>query len=435
MSYWQDRLVKRQDFLNKRTTKEIDKQLAKYYEQVMKKLIKEFEAVYDKLLTTKEEDLTPADLYKMDKYWQMQAQVREELEKLGYEEIALLSTQFENHWRTSYENTEKEMLAIFNSRVNKNNDLKELEWPPTASFSTISSTNVQQMVNEVWCADGKTWSDRVWDNIGNLTTMLNDELIHCVTTGKKTTELKKKLQDRFHVSYSMADRLVRTEVAHIQTQSAARRYKDAGLKKYEILGREEGSCKKNKNSKGIDCHEMHGKQFLYSEMKVGVNAPPFHPNCRCAITPVFDDDDELENEIMEDARVEMLKKVEEYYPNTLKNEQERRTEELRKQLQNIDNMLNAYKIPVNSEATEFVKRQIEKLTAKKLSLQEQIDLQMKQAEWIIYDYVFCMDCGKPMPINGKKTNAVKRCPECQAIHRKKQKAEYERARRRRKKIK
>ena len=71
MNYWQQRALDRQEFLNKRTQKEIDKQLAYYYEQVMKKLIKEFEAVYDKLLTTKDENLTPADLYKMDKYWQM----------------------------------------------------------------------------------------------------------------------------------------------------------------------------------------------------------------------------------------------------------------------------------------------------------------------------------------------------------------------------
>jgi SPP1 gp7 family putative phage head morphogenesis protein len=290
MNYWQKRAIDRQDFLNKRTQKEIDKQIIKYYEQVMKRLIKEFEAVYDKLLTTKEENLTPADLYKMDRYWQMVAQVKEELHALGDQEVILLAAQFEQHWRTSYENTEKEMLTFFNKRAKKNKELKELEWPPTASFTTISDTAVQQMVNEVWCADGKTWSERVWNNVGELATMLNDELIHCVVTGKKTTELKKRLVERFNVSYSKANRLVRTEVAHIQTQASAKRYKEAGLERYEILGREEGSCKKSSKSKGIDCHKMDGKTFLYSEMKVGVNAPPFHPNCRCAIAPVFDDD-------------------------------------------------------------------------------------------------------------------------------------------------
>lgn len=283
--YWQKRLLDRQDFLNKRTTKEIDKQLAEYYKRVMVNLIKAFEAVYDKLLTTKEENLTPADLYKLDKYWQMQAQVREELQKLGEDEIALLSTNFEAHWRISYENTEKEMLAFFNKRAKKKNNLKELVWPPSASFNTISTTNVQQMINEVWCADGKSWSDRVWGNVSKLASTLNDELIDCVVTGKKTSDLKQKLQDRFSVSFSEADRLVRTEVAHIQTQSAAQRYKDAGLEKYEILGREEvDGC-----NHSPDCHKMDGKTFLYSEMKIGVNAPPFHPNCRCAIAPVLDD--------------------------------------------------------------------------------------------------------------------------------------------------
>lgn len=289
MSYWKDRAVRRKDLLNKKTQKEIDTQLIKYYEQVMRKLIKEFEAVYDKLMTTKEENLTPADLYKMDRYWQMVAQVKKELNKLGDQEIVLLADAFEQHWHKSYENAEKDMLTFFNKRAKKNKDLKELEWPPNPSFATISDTAVQQMINEVWCADGKTWSDRVWSNVNELAVMLNDELIHCAVTGKKTTELKKQLIERFNVSFSKADRVVRTELANIQIEASAKRYKDAGLDKYEILGREEGSCKPSKKSKGVDCHEMHGKTFLYSEMKKGVNAPPFHPNCRCDIIPVIDD--------------------------------------------------------------------------------------------------------------------------------------------------
>lgn len=49
---------------------------------------------------------------------------------------------------------------------------------------------------------------------------LNEHLIHCVATGKTPGELKKLLQEDFGVSYGRADSLVRTELAHIQTQAA-----------------------------------------------------------------------------------------------------------------------------------------------------------------------------------------------------------------------
>ena len=42
-----------------------------------------------------------------------------------------------------------------------------------------------------------------------------------------------------------------------------------------------------------ECHELHGKEFLVSEAKTGVNFPPIHPNCRSVTAPVIDwgDDD------------------------------------------------------------------------------------------------------------------------------------------------
>ena len=38
------------------------------------------------------------------------------------------------------------------------------------------------------------------------------------------------------------------------------------------------------------CQEMDGKVFNVSEARVGENSPPFHPNCRTAIIPHFDDE-------------------------------------------------------------------------------------------------------------------------------------------------
>ena len=246
--------------LSDKSIEEIEKQLKRYYSKSMKRVIEDFEATYDKLLATlkKDKEPTPADLYNLDKYWKMQAQLREELQKLGEKEIVLLSKKFEETW-----------VDIYNSVALKSQ----------TAYNTVDSSLVQEMINSVWCSDGKTWSQRVWDNTERLAQTLNDGLIDCVVTGRRATDLKNILQERFDVSYSRADTLVRTEIAHIQVQAASKRYEDFGLEYYEILGREEHEI-------GCDCKKMDGKKVKLSEMRIGVNAPPFHPRCRCDIMPV-----------------------------------------------------------------------------------------------------------------------------------------------------
>ena len=261
MNYWKKRMVEAQEAISKKNVNEAQRKLQKYYIDAMKKVISDFEATYDKLKASKDEP-TPADLYKLDRYWQMQAQLKEEAQKLGDKEVELLSKSFENEWNEIY---------------------KASALPSDTAFSTISKDNAKAMVNTVWCADGKNFSQRVWGKTDKLVERLNESLVHCVITGKKTTELRQMLQREFNVSRNSANRIIRTEIAYIQTQAAAQRYKDHGRKYYEYLGREENDC-----GHSPDCHALNGKKFLLTEMEVGVNAPPMHPNCRCCIAPVLD---------------------------------------------------------------------------------------------------------------------------------------------------
>lgn len=267
MSYWAERQALAQDKLTSKNVKKTEAQLKKYYQRTMKSVLDEFEQTYNKLLLDIGEGRkpTPADLYKLDKYWQMQGQLRKELQALGDRTYVLLSKNFEVNFFEVYYS-----FAI----------------PGSEAFTTISVEAAQQMLNQIWCADGKSWSQRIWENTARLQETLNEGLIDCVVSGKKPSELRKVLQERFGVSYSRADTLIRTEMAHIQTQAAKQRYEDYGLTEYEILGNDDDSC----GNHGVDCHELNGKRFKYAEMVVGKNAPPFHPNCKCCIVPVVDVD-------------------------------------------------------------------------------------------------------------------------------------------------
>ncbi|MBQ9913544.1 MAG: hypothetical protein IJO73_04880 [Clostridia bacterium] len=95
--YWADRMAQSQQKLTSKSIKDTEKQLIKYYSKSMKSVIDGFENTYLKLLETMADgkEPTPADLYKLDKYWQLQGELKVELQKLGDKQAALLSKSFE----------------------------------------------------------------------------------------------------------------------------------------------------------------------------------------------------------------------------------------------------------------------------------------------------------------------------------------------------
>ena len=258
MNYWQERMANAQNAISTKTTKQIEKQLRKYYAAAAKRTIEDFESTYNKLLAQKKEgkDITQADLYRLDKYWEAQGQLRQRLQKLGEKKISLLTKYFELNFFDIYHS-----IAI----------------PGLKAFNTIDNKIVNQLINSVWVADGRTFSQRVWNNIDRLVETLNEQLIYTVVTGKKTTELKNLLQERFNISYRRADTLLRTELAHIQTEAAKKRYEDYGIQYIEVLvDADDRTCD--------ECKALIGKKFPIHA------APPLpvHPNDRCTIIPVID---------------------------------------------------------------------------------------------------------------------------------------------------
>ena len=74
-----------------------------------------------------------------------------------------------------------------------------------------------------------------------------------------------------------------TESAYFATQGQKECYKELDVEEYEILGTlDSTTCER--------CGSYDGKHFPTKDMQVGVNAPPFHPNCRCTTIPYFDDE-------------------------------------------------------------------------------------------------------------------------------------------------
>lgn len=258
MNYWQDRAQRTQAALTRKHIEEIEKQLEKYYATAMRNMTGSFLSTYRKiqLSVEKGKEPTPADLYKLDTYWKLQGQLQHELTMLGNKQAATYRRKFVEQY-----------IDVYNSLAVKDD----------TNFHSMDKETALQMIQQIWCADGKSWSDRIWNNTAALQQALNDELIHCVITGADTKYLRQMLMEDFNQSYYRADSLIRTEMAHIQTQAAAKRYEDAGIKMVEVWADED--------ERRCDiCGALHEKKYF-----IGQQIPiPAHPNCRCCIIPVIE---------------------------------------------------------------------------------------------------------------------------------------------------
>ena len=229
--YWADRQAAAQAKLTEKTTKQTEAQLKRYYSRSMGRVTKEFEMVYNK--------------------------IDRGLEKLGEKQIVELNKAFVKQYQQIYSS-----LALPDRE---------------GMFNAINKETAQQMINEIWCADGKSWSDRIWENTDQLQQALNDNLIECVVNGKPSDYLVNMLQEQFNTSFYRADSLVKTELCHIQTQAARQRYEDMGIKEVQVWAeKDERQCE--------ICGKLHTTKY-----PVGAVMPiPAHPRCRCTIIPVID---------------------------------------------------------------------------------------------------------------------------------------------------
>lgn len=126
-----------------------------------------------------------------------------------------------------------------------------------------------------------TFSERIWVNQDQLKNSLSSVLSNALIQGKNPREFIPQIRKKFDVSRCNAERLLRTEIARVQTQAQAESYEANGIDEYEYV-----AC----GLKDVCplCKEMDGKTFKLKDMEIGKNAPPIHPNCHCALAPHSD---------------------------------------------------------------------------------------------------------------------------------------------------
>ena len=151
------------------------------------------------------------------------------------------------------------------------------------SFTTPGGKQLETAVREKWL--GQNYSNRIWADKKKLTDNIEQMLSQEFVRGRGPNDIARDFADRLNVSYSNAQRLIRTEINYISNKGSLQAYKDTGIvEKYRYL------ATLDSRTSNI-CRELDGEVFEIKEAKVGVNLPPLHPYCRSTTVPHFDDDD------------------------------------------------------------------------------------------------------------------------------------------------
>lgn len=147
----------------------------------------------------------------------------------------------------------------------------------------VNGEAINRLIGRHWHVDGKDISDRLSARSKNTIGLLEREIGQNLAMGKSQDEVIRTVAKNMNRSFRGAATLVQTETASILTQAAKDSYTRYGLEEYQL------SATLDLKTSEI-CQEMDRKHFPVKDMQQGINAPPFHPNCRTAIMPYFGDD-------------------------------------------------------------------------------------------------------------------------------------------------
>lgn len=256
-SYWQQRKFDEETALANISEEKLKRKIAKEYLRMQRDIIRDLENLYYKIINEGGSDVAlTSHLYSFNGYFETLNEIQRKLIVMGSREIE----QIDSSLQKLYKDNGNRVTKQFN-----------LPFDPTEE-------SVRNVVEKVWCNDGLTFSQRIWGHQNQLLNRLNATLVDAVARGVNPDRLTEKLMYDFGVSFHDAQRIVRTETIRIMNQSAADAYSDAGLDEYEVLADQSEVCD--------HCESFNGKRFRIKDQVIGVNAPPFHPNCRCCILGV-----------------------------------------------------------------------------------------------------------------------------------------------------
>ena len=134
-----------------------------------------------------------------------------------------------------------------------------------------------------------TFSQRIWANVSELQNGLSEIITNGIIQGINPRQMTGRLRERFAVSVADAERLLRTELARVQTETQRQSFERMGFQSYVFISLEGRACPV---CAALDT----GEPIPIEDFMPGETAPPIHPNCRCSVA-AWMDREEMEREL------------------------------------------------------------------------------------------------------------------------------------------
>ena len=122
--------------------------------------------------------------------------------------------------------------------------------------------------------DGRTYSSRIWKNKNNVAKTLKKEVNDFLNGKTDINSISKNIKYRFDVNYNVSNRLVRTEIAKVQTQANEVWANEHNIKKQLFC------ANLDKRTSKI-CQSLDGTIYDFDDEHKRI--PPLHPNCRSCL--------------------------------------------------------------------------------------------------------------------------------------------------------
>ena len=148
----------------------------------------------------------------------------------------------------------------------------------TPAFSQLDKETVSKVLDAK--NYGKNFSERIWRRSEKLGDELQEIVGTAIATGQSSSKVAQLLRERFDVSKSAAERLIRTETNYFENQAELAAYKEMGVEEYQFVATIDTRTSEI-------CQHLDHKIFKIKDAKAGENIPPCHPNCRSTIVPYF----------------------------------------------------------------------------------------------------------------------------------------------------
>lgn len=207
----------------------------------------------------------------------LKLQMREHVEELTAAEAKGVKDLIQSHYEDSFYKTAYEVQKF--TRVG-------------TTLEKLDRDGIERVLSKPWAPDGIDFSSRIWGTYRpQLVNELHKTLSQAIIMGENPKVIAdgfvKYVSDEAARTYkqkkSRAENLVITETAYFRAEGQRKSYKELGVEEFE-------NCATLDSKTSEICRDMDGTHFPVSEMQPGLNCPPFHPRCRTATCPYFNDE-------------------------------------------------------------------------------------------------------------------------------------------------